>query len=141
MAILAAGPAPAADRPNVLIILADDQGWGDLSLHGNTNLSTPNIDSLARDGAWFGRFYVCPVCSPTRAEFLTGRYHPLGRLEHVDRRRTPRPRREDHRRHVQPLRLGVVEWTKGRGPLTLRAIEVPGQRVIDLRTIVLTLVE
>jgi arylsulfatase A-like enzyme len=65
-------------RPNVLVFLADDQGWGDLSCHGNTNLSTPHIDSLARDGALFERFYVCPVCSPTRAEFLTGRYHPRG---------------------------------------------------------------
>src|SRR4051794_10082567 len=65
-------------RPNVVVILADDQGWGDLSINGNTNLSTPNIDSLGRDGAVFDRFYVCPVCSPTRAEFLTGRYHPRG---------------------------------------------------------------
>jgi arylsulfatase A-like enzyme len=70
--------AEAAARPNVVIILADDQGWGDLSVNGNTNLSTPNIDSLARDGAIFDRFFVCPVCSPTRAEFLTGRYHPRG---------------------------------------------------------------
>ncbi|MBP87716.1 MAG: N-acetylgalactosamine 6-sulfate sulfatase [Planctomycetaceae bacterium] len=68
--------ASAVDHPNVVVILTDDQGWGDLSLNGNTNLSTPNIDSLARDGASFDRFYVCPVCSPTRAEFLTGRYHP-----------------------------------------------------------------
>lgn len=68
----------AAERPNILIVLTDDQGWGDLSIHGNTNLSTPNVDSLARDGALFERFYVCPVCSPTRAEFLTGRYHPRG---------------------------------------------------------------
>jgi arylsulfatase A-like enzyme len=68
--------ALAADPPNVVVILTDDQGWGDLSLNGNTNLSTPNIDSLARDGASFDRFFVCPVCSPTRAEFLTGRYHP-----------------------------------------------------------------
>ena len=60
-------------RPNVLVILADDQGWGDLSLNGNTNLRTPHIDSLARDGALFERFFVQPVCSPTRAEFLTGR--------------------------------------------------------------------
>ena len=67
-----------AERPNVLVILTDDQGWGDLSLNGNTNLSTPNIDQLAADGASFDRFYVCPVCSPTRAEFLTGRYHPRG---------------------------------------------------------------
>lgn len=65
-------------RPNVVVILSDDQGWGDLSINGNTNLSTPNIDSLAKDGARFDRFYVCPVCSPTRAEFLTGRYHARG---------------------------------------------------------------
>ena len=70
--------AALAAKPNVLVILADDQGWGDLSVHGNTNLSTPNIDSLARDGALFERFYVSPVCSPTRAEFLTGRYHVRG---------------------------------------------------------------
>ncbi len=70
-------------RPNVLVVLADDQGWGDLSLHGNTNLSTPNIDSLARDGAMFERFFVSPVCSPTRAEFLTGRYHWRGGVRHT----------------------------------------------------------
>ena len=68
----------AESRPNVVVFLSDDQGWGDFSLNGNTNLSTPNIDSLARDGASFESFYVCPVCSPTRAEFLTGRYHPRG---------------------------------------------------------------
>ncbi len=78
MALTAAQLQAAATRPNVLVILSDDQGWGDLSLNGNTNLSTPQIDSLARDGALFERFYVCPVCSPTRAEFLTGRYHPRG---------------------------------------------------------------
>ena len=65
-------------KPNIIVILTDDQGWGDLSLNGNTNLSTPNIDSLARDGAMFDRFYVCSFCSPTRAEFLTGRYYARG---------------------------------------------------------------
>ena len=68
-------PSAFADKPNVVVFLADDQGWGDLSLNGNTNLNTPAIDSLARDGASFDNFYVCPVCSPTRAEFLTGLYH------------------------------------------------------------------
>jgi arylsulfatase A-like enzyme len=68
----------SAEPPNIVVILSDDQGWGDLSLNGNRNLSTPNIDSLARDGASFDRFFVCPVCSPTRAEFLTGRYHVRG---------------------------------------------------------------
>lgn len=67
--------AESTDRPNILVILTDDQGWGDVSAHGNTNLSTPNVDSLARDGMTLERFYVSPVCSPTRAEFLTGRYH------------------------------------------------------------------
>lgn len=61
--------------PNVLVFLTDDQGWGDLSCSGNADLRTPHVDSLKRDGASFDRFYVCPVCSPTRAEFLTGRYH------------------------------------------------------------------
>jgi len=67
--------AAFADRPNVVVFLSDDQGWGDLSISGNGDLATPNIDSLARDGASFDRFFVCPVCSPTRAEFLTGRHH------------------------------------------------------------------
>ncbi len=82
MVLLAAAPiclaGTAADRPNIVVILSDDQGWGDLSLNGNVNLATPAIDSLARSGARFDRFYVSPVCSPTRAEFLTGRYHPRG---------------------------------------------------------------
>ena len=68
----------AGTKPNVIVLLTDDQGWGDLSLNGNTDLSTPNIDSLANDGASFEHFFVCPVCSPTRAEFLTGRYHVRG---------------------------------------------------------------
>ncbi|MEY5011300.1 MAG: hypothetical protein RLZZ253_2439 [Verrucomicrobiota bacterium] len=65
----------AEAKPNVLIILADDQGWGDLSVHGNPDLQTPRIDSLAQEGALMDRFFVCPVCSPTRAELLTGRYY------------------------------------------------------------------
>jgi arylsulfatase A-like enzyme len=75
--------APARARPNVIVILTDDQGWGDLSIHGNRNLSTPNIDSLARDGALFHRFYACALCAPTRAEFLTGRYYARGGVRGV----------------------------------------------------------
>ena len=73
---LAVARQVAARRPNVIVFLTDDQGWGDLSINGNSNLSTPNVDSLARDGVMFENFYVCAVCAPTRAEFLTGRYHP-----------------------------------------------------------------
>ena len=61
--------------PNIVLIVADDQGWGDLSYNGNTNLQTPNIDSLAANGVSFENFFVQPVCSPTRAELLTGRHY------------------------------------------------------------------
>ena len=78
LSVVADSAFTAERRPNVVVILADDQGWGDLSVHGNTNLHTPRIDSLANEGALFKWFYACPVCSPTRAEFLTGRYYPRG---------------------------------------------------------------
>jgi len=78
-------PANAVEpkRPNILIFLADDSGWGDYSINGNTNLKTPNIDSIGRGGATLDRFYVCSVCAPTRAEMLTGRYHPRGGVRGV----------------------------------------------------------
>ena len=98
--------AQGRKRPNIVIILADDQGWGDLSINGNTNLTTPNIDSLARDGAMLDRFYVCAVCAPTRAEFLTGRYHSARRRpRRFHRRRAAQPGRKDHRPDVQGRRL------------------------------------
>ncbi|MBL9156238.1 MAG: arylsulfatase [Verrucomicrobiales bacterium] len=65
-----------AAPPNLVVFLADDAGWGDYSFSGNTQVATPNIDSIATGGVSLDRFFVCPVCSPTRAEFLTGRYHP-----------------------------------------------------------------
>ncbi len=67
--------AADAAKPNVVMILTDDQGWGDLSVHGNTNLATPKIDQLAQEGALFENFYVCHLCAPTRAEMLTGRFY------------------------------------------------------------------
>ena len=78
-----AAQRPSPKRPNILLVVSDDQGWGDLSVHGNTNLATPRIDSLARDGALFDRFYACPVCAPMRAELLTGRYHARGGVRGV----------------------------------------------------------
>jgi len=62
-------------RPNVLLILTDDQGYGDLSLHGSPHLKTPAMDRIGREGVRLDRFYVSPVCAPTRASLLTGRYH------------------------------------------------------------------
>lgn len=60
-------------KPNIIIILADDLGWGDVGFHGS-NTKTPNLDKLAKDGIQMNRFYTAPISSPTRAGLLTGRY-------------------------------------------------------------------
>lgn len=83
---LAAVLPPSSDaapgrRPNVIFILADDLGWGDLSCYGNTVLRTPNLDRLAAEGSLFTSFYTAgPVCSPSRAGFFTGRYPARHRI-------------------------------------------------------------
>jgi arylsulfatase A-like enzyme len=59
----------------VIVIITDDQGYGDMGVHGNSRLRTPNLDRLARQSVQLKKFYVCPVCSPTRASLLTGRYN------------------------------------------------------------------
>ena len=68
-------PAQISERPNVLLIITDDQGYGDLGFHGNPKIRTPNLDQLARASVQFQRFYVSPVCAPTRASLMTGRYN------------------------------------------------------------------
>jgi len=60
--------------PNVILIITDDQGYGDLGFHGNPYIKTPFLDSLAGISTRFDQFYVCPVCAPTRAGLMTGRY-------------------------------------------------------------------
>ena len=66
---------PDKRRPNVILILTDDQGYGDLGCHGNKIIKTPNLDRFAAENVEFTRFYVCPTCAPTRAGLMTGRYH------------------------------------------------------------------
>jgi arylsulfatase A-like enzyme len=66
-----AAAAPA--RPNIVYIVADDMGWGDVGFHGS-DIPTPNLDKLAKDGARLEQFYVQPMCTPTRAALMTGRY-------------------------------------------------------------------
>lgn len=61
-------------QPNVLLIITDDQGYGDFSIHGNPHVQTPNIDRLGSEGVRFDRFYVNSFCAPTRAALLTGRW-------------------------------------------------------------------
>src|SRR5918993_3372930 len=68
-------PAAAQRRPNIVIIVADDMGYGDIGVHGSKDIPTPNIDSLAKAGIRFTDAYVSgPYCSPTRAGLLTGKY-------------------------------------------------------------------
>ncbi len=69
-----AAGALAAAKPNVLLIVTDDQGYGDFGFTGNPQLQTPVLDALAKQSARFERFYVTPFCAPTRAALLTGRY-------------------------------------------------------------------
>jgi hypothetical protein len=63
----------APSRPNILYIVADDMGWGDVGFHGS-DIATPNLDKLAKDGARLEQFYAQPMCTPTRAALMTGRY-------------------------------------------------------------------
>jgi arylsulfatase A len=81
--------APAADaRPNIVVIVADDLGWADLGCYGSRLHQTPALDRLAREGMRFTQAYAaCPVCSPTRASLLTGKY---------------------------PARLNLTDWLPGR---------------------------
>ncbi len=74
---------PEEDRPNFILIQADDLGWDDLSLHGNEIIETPHIDELAKESVRFNRFYVNPVCAPTRASLLTGRHFLKTGVAHV----------------------------------------------------------
>ncbi|MCZ6795465.1 MAG: arylsulfatase [Planctomycetota bacterium] len=67
------GAAPS--RPNIVLIMTDDQGYGDLGVTGNRVIETPRIDALARGSASMKYFYVSPVCTPTRASLMTGRYN------------------------------------------------------------------
>lgn len=74
LTIAATAPVHAADRPNVVLVITDDQGYGDLGCHGNPVLKTPNIDRLFRQSVRLTDYHVAPTCSPTRAALQTGRW-------------------------------------------------------------------
>ncbi|MEQ8790696.1 MAG: sulfatase-like hydrolase/transferase [Pirellulaceae bacterium] len=71
--LLCTAVLPAAEKPNVLVVVADDLGWADVGFHGS-KLPTPNLDKLAGEGVVLDQHYVAPVCTPTRAALLSGRY-------------------------------------------------------------------
>ena len=83
-------PAFAADKPNIVLILVDDLGYGDLGCYGAKDLRTPNLDALMARGMRFDQFYAnCTVCSPTRASLMTGRYPDLAGVPGVIRQWAP----------------------------------------------------
>jgi arylsulfatase A-like enzyme len=79
--LLSAVAAAAQSKPNVVLIIMDDVGYGDYGAYGAPDIKTPNIDRLARDGVRFTDFYAAPNCSPTRAALVTGRYQQRVRIE------------------------------------------------------------
>jgi arylsulfatase len=66
--------AQQGERPNVILVITDDQGYGDLGITGNPHVKTPTLDAFAKESVRFANFYVSPVCAPTRASLMTGRY-------------------------------------------------------------------
>ena len=96
----------ADERPNIVIIMADDHGYGDTGYTGHPFVKTPHLDAMAESGVVFNRFYAsAPVCSPTRASFMTGR-HPF---------RTNVP---NHGHYMRPAEKTVAEALKSSGYVT-----------------------
>ncbi len=103
--------SPAAERPNVVIIFTDDQGYRDVGAFGATEFETPNLDRMAREGMRFTDFYVAaPVCSPSRAALLTGCYPPRVGITGV---LFPR-----HRIGLDPSTVTIADLLRGRGYAT-----------------------
>lgn len=77
--LFAFGQLQAAEKPNVIVIMTDDQGYGDLGCHGNPDVKTPELDRLAQESVSFSNFHVDSYCAPTRSALMTGRYsHRVG---------------------------------------------------------------
>ena len=109
--------APAAERPNIVFIFADDWGWGDLSCHGHPYVKTPNIDRLAREGTDFYRFSVASgVCSPSRTAVMTGhfpaRYNIDGHFAWVP----------------SNAKRNMPDWLSTKAPLLSRMLQQAGYR-------------
>lgn len=75
LTVLISGVTTADERPNVIVIMSDDQGVGDYGFMGNKVIRTPNLDKMYAESGYLSKFYVSPVCAPTRASLVTGRYN------------------------------------------------------------------
>ncbi len=95
-----------ADKPNIILVMADDQGWGDVGYNGHPFVKTPSLDAMAKDGFVFDRFYAgAPVCSPTRASVMTGR-SPM------------RTKVANHGHYLRPHEQTIGETLKAAGYVT-----------------------
>lgn len=95
-----------AEKPNIILVMADDQGWGDTGYNGHPLVKTPNLDAMAQEALVFNRFYAAaPVCSPTRGSVLTGR-HPI------------RIKITNHGRYMRPQESTLAEELRGAGYVT-----------------------
>ncbi len=113
-AVPAAEPTPAR-RPNIVMILIDDMGWGDLSCFGNKEASTPNIDRLAAEGLRFEQFYAAsPICSPSRVGLSTGQYPQRWRITSYLNHRTENTAR------------GMAQWLDPQAPMLARMLHATG---------------
>ena len=99
----------AGSKPNILLIMSDDQGYGDLGAHGNTVIKTPNLDFLHKTSARLENFHVSPTCSPTRAALMTGRHPMKGGITHTILERE----RLDLNEKILPQYLKEVGYTTG----------------------------
>ncbi|MDH7571072.1 MAG: sulfatase-like hydrolase/transferase [Armatimonadota bacterium] len=125
-----------AGRPNLLMVVVDDLGYGDLGCYGARDLLTPHIDRLAREGMRFSHFYAnCPVCSPTRASLLTGRYPELVGVPGVIR-----THRNNSWGHLSPQAVLLPSMLRaagyhsaiiGKWHLGLQSPNIPNQRGFD----------
>src|SRR4051794_3011278 len=120
----------AGTKPNIILIITDDQGYGDLSCHGNPILKTPHIDKLHKRSVRFTDFHVSPTCAPTRAALLTGRHEFKNGVTHTINERERLNLRSFTL--AQMLRLaGYTTGIFGKWHLGDEADYQPGQRGFD----------
>lgn len=112
---LAASPAKAAGKPNIVMVLIDDMGWGDFSCFGNTLAKTPQHDRLAAEGIRFSQFYVnSPICSPSRTALTTGQYPQRWRITSFLNNRASNEQR------------GMAQWLDPKAPTLARLLSESG---------------
>ncbi|MCP5520370.1 MAG: sulfatase-like hydrolase/transferase [Verrucomicrobiales bacterium] len=115
LSVVPVGLLQAASRPNVILVLIDDMGWGDFSCFGSEAASTPNIDHMAGEGIRFEQFYVdSPICSPSRVAISTGQYPQRWRItSYLNNRRDNQAR-------------GMAQWLDPRAPMLARSLRQAG---------------